>query len=155
MVTHCIHVLHLGTHLSKIYRDIIITNKQHAGILPLQLYLYTISANYSISERNIFLPTHHPTPLSAHFSSDFDSVFMVFLRFLIVFAIGKVYSIMFNNLFGFYEQWIIMSKQMQILKGCKVFKEPEANNEYLEKLENIREGKFIHVADFSKRYGLR
>ncbi|NOR48384.1 MAG: hypothetical protein GQ533_10140 [Methanosarcinaceae archaeon] len=48
-----------------------------------------------------------------------------------------------------------MSKQMQIWKGCKVFKEPEANNEYLEKLENIREGKFIHVADFSKRYGLR
>ncbi len=78
---------------------------------------------------------------------------MVFLRFFVVSAIGKVYSIMFNYLFDIYEQRISMGKQM--LNGCKIFKEPEANNEYLEKLENIREGKFIHVADFSKRYGLR
>ena len=78
---------------------------------------------------------------------------MVFLRFLIVFAIGKVYSIMFNNLFDCYELGISMSKQIQMLNKCKVFKEPEANNEYLEKLENIREGKFIHIADFSKQYG--
>jgi len=48
-----------------------------------------------------------------------------------------------------------MSQQMQMLKGCKVFKEPKANNEYLEKLDNMWKGKFVHVADFSKRYGLR
>ena len=39
-----------------------------------------------------------------------------------------------------------------MLNGCEVFKEPEANDEYLEKLENIREGMFVHVADFSKQY---
>ena len=60
---------------------------------------------------------------------------------------------MLNNLFGFYEQWTMIGKQMHILKECNIFKESEANNEYLEKLENIRKGKFIHVADFSKRYG--
>jgi hypothetical protein len=48
-----------------------------------------------------------------------------------------------------------MSKQIQMLKECEVFNEPEANNEYLKKLENIREGKFVHVADFSKRYDSR
>jgi hypothetical protein len=34
-----------------------------------------------------------------------------------------------------------------------ISEEPEASRDYLEKLDNIRKGKFIHVADFSERYG--
>tara|TARA_Y100000310_G_C20241697_1_gene604969 strand:+ start:262 stop:384 length:123 start_codon:yes stop_codon:yes gene_type:complete len=30
--------------------------------------------------------------------------------------------------------------------------EPEAKKEYLEKLERVRKGKFIHVRNFSERY---
>ncbi|MDO9518361.1 MAG: hypothetical protein Q7J10_09995 [Methanosarcinaceae archaeon] len=45
-----------------------------------------------------------------------------------------------------------MGKRIQMLKICEVFKELKANNEYLKKLKNIREGKFIRIADFSKRY---
>ncbi len=154
-IMNCTWVLHKCTHCSKLLKDIIINSKQHAEILPQRLCLYTISATYNISERDIFYPHTTPTPLPAHFYSNPNSVIMAFLRFLIVFAIGKVYSMMFNNLFDLYESGISMSKQIQMLKGCNVFKEPEANNEYLEKLENIREGKFIHVIDFSKRYASR
>jgi len=32
--------------------------------------------------------------------------------------------------------------------------EPEAKQEYLEKLEEIRKGKFIRVKSFGKQYGL-
>jgi hypothetical protein len=31
--------------------------------------------------------------------------------------------------------------------------ESEVNQEYLEKLNDIRKGKFVHVSDFSERYG--
>ena len=45
-----------------------------------------------------------------------------------------------------------MSKQIQIFMESVVSEEPEANKEYLEKLDNISKGKFIQVADFSERY---
>jgi antitoxin component of RelBE/YafQ-DinJ toxin-antitoxin module len=46
-----------------------------------------------------------------------------------------------------------MSKQIQMFMESVVSEEPEAKQEYLEKLDNIRKGKFIQVADFSERYG--
>ena len=51
------------------------------------------------------------------------------------------------------EHGISMSRQIQMFMESIVSKEPEAKKEYLEKLDNIRKGKFIHVADFSERYG--
>ncbi|MBP1910647.1 hypothetical protein [Methanolobus bombayensis] len=46
-----------------------------------------------------------------------------------------------------------MSKQIQMFMESVISEEPEASRDYLEKLDNIRKGKFIHVADFSERYG--
>jgi len=52
------------------------------------------------------------------------------------------------------EHGISMSKQIQIFMRSMMEKEPEAKKEYLEKLERIRKSKFIHVNNFSERYGL-
>ncbi len=46
-----------------------------------------------------------------------------------------------------------MSKQIQMFMESVISREPEASQEYLEKLDNIRKGKFVHVSDFSERYG--
>ena len=48
-----------------------------------------------------------------------------------------------------------MSKQIQMFMESVVSQEPEASKEYLEKLDNIRKGKFISVTDFSEQYGLQ
>lgn len=48
---------------------------------------------------------------------------------------------------------ISMSKQIQMFMEGVVSEEPEASMEYLEKLDTIRKGKFVRVADFSERYG--
>ncbi len=48
---------------------------------------------------------------------------------------------------------ISMSKQIQMFMESVISNEPEAKQEYLDKLENIKKGKFLYVADFSKRYG--
>ncbi|WP_246275943.1 hypothetical protein [Methanolobus zinderi] len=46
-----------------------------------------------------------------------------------------------------------MSKQIQMFMESVISEDPEASKEYLEKLGNIRKGKFVHVSDFSERYG--
>jgi antitoxin component of RelBE/YafQ-DinJ toxin-antitoxin module len=46
-----------------------------------------------------------------------------------------------------------MSKQIQMFMESIISEDPEAKQEYLEKLDNIRNGKFVHVTDFSERYG--
>ncbi len=46
-----------------------------------------------------------------------------------------------------------MSKQIQMFMESVISEDPEASKEYLKKLDNIRKGKFVHVSDFSERYG--
>ncbi len=46
-----------------------------------------------------------------------------------------------------------MSKQIQMFMESIVSQEPKAKQEYLEKLNEIRKGKFVSVNDFSERYG--
>ncbi|NOQ47596.1 MAG: hypothetical protein GQ576_00350 [Methanococcoides sp.] len=48
-----------------------------------------------------------------------------------------------------------MSKQIQMFMESIVSQEPEAKQEYLKKLDNIRKGNFISVTDLSDRYGLK
>ncbi|MDK2907890.1 MAG: hypothetical protein PWQ87_348 [Candidatus Woesearchaeota archaeon] len=47
-----------------------------------------------------------------------------------------------------------MSKQVEIFMRSMVEEEPKAKQEYLEKLDRIRKGKFIRVKNFADRYGL-
>ena len=49
---------------------------------------------------------------------------------------------------------ISMSKQVEIFMMSQTAEEPEVRKEYLEKLENIRKGKFLRVKNFAKTYGL-
>ena len=49
---------------------------------------------------------------------------------------------------------VSMSKQVEMFMESMVEEEPEAKQEYLEKLERIRKGKFIGVKSFAERYGL-
>lgn len=52
------------------------------------------------------------------------------------------------------EHGISMSKQVEIFMEFMIEEEPKAKKDYLEKLERIRKGRFIHVKDFAERYGL-
>jgi len=47
-----------------------------------------------------------------------------------------------------------MSKQIEMFMISMTEEEPKAKQEYLEKLERIRKGKFIRVDNFANRYGL-
>jgi antitoxin component of RelBE/YafQ-DinJ toxin-antitoxin module len=49
---------------------------------------------------------------------------------------------------------VSMSKQVEMFMESVVEEEPEAKQEYLEKLERIRKGKFIRVKSFADRYRL-
>ena len=49
---------------------------------------------------------------------------------------------------------ISMSKQIEIFMKSRVEEKEEVREDYLQKLEEIRRGKFIKVDDFAKRYGL-
>ena len=49
---------------------------------------------------------------------------------------------------------ISMSKQINMFMESVVEEDPEAKKEYLQKLEEIRKGKFIEIKDFSERYAL-
>lgn len=51
------------------------------------------------------------------------------------------------------EHGISMSKQIEFFMESFIAKEPEAKKEYLEKLERIRNGKFIKVKSFAEQYG--
>lgn len=50
---------------------------------------------------------------------------------------------------------ISMSKQIEIFMKSRVEEKEEVREEYLQKLEEIRRGKFIRVDDFAGRYGLQ
>jgi len=52
------------------------------------------------------------------------------------------------------EHGISMSKQIELFMESVVEEDPEARNEYLKKLENIRKGRFLKVRNFSDHYGL-
>ena len=49
---------------------------------------------------------------------------------------------------------VSMSKQVEMFMESMVEEEPEAKQEYLEKLNRIRQGKFIRVKSIADRYGL-
>lgn len=49
---------------------------------------------------------------------------------------------------------VSMSKQVELFMESMVEVEPEAKQEYLQKLERIRNGKFMRVDNFASRYGL-
>ena len=49
---------------------------------------------------------------------------------------------------------VSMSKQVEMFMESMLEEEPEAKQEYLEKLERIRKGKFTRVKSFADRYGL-
>ncbi|MBU1198271.1 MAG: DUF2683 family protein [Nanoarchaeota archaeon] len=65
----------------------------------------------------------------------------------------------YNKFSGFCkDNGISMSKQVEFFMRTQTEEEPEARKEYLEKLERIRKGKFIHLGtleDFRKRYGIK
>jgi antitoxin component of RelBE/YafQ-DinJ toxin-antitoxin module len=50
------------------------------------------------------------------------------------------------------ENGISMSKQVEIFIEAQMEEEPKVRQEYLQKLEVLRKGKFIKVSDFKKRY---
>ena len=52
------------------------------------------------------------------------------------------------------ENGISMSKQVDLFIKAQLEEKPKVREEYLNKLERIRKGKFIRVDDFAKRYGL-
>lgn len=52
------------------------------------------------------------------------------------------------------EHGISMSKQIELFMRSIIEEEPEVKQEYLKKLKRIRKGKFIHVKNFTERYGL-
>ena len=47
---------------------------------------------------------------------------------------------------------ISMSKQVNIFINAQISEEPKVREEYLDKLDKIRKGKFVKVKDFKKRY---
>ena len=50
---------------------------------------------------------------------------------------------------------VSMSKQVEMFMESMVEEEPEAKQEYLEKIERIRNGKFARVKSIADRYGLQ
>ena len=50
------------------------------------------------------------------------------------------------------ENGISMSKQVEIFIESQMAEEPKIRQEYLQKLDVLRKGKFIKVDDFKKRY---
>lgn len=47
-----------------------------------------------------------------------------------------------------------MSKQIEMFMKSRIDDDKVVREEYLQKLEEIRRGKFIRVDDFGERYGL-
>lgn len=50
---------------------------------------------------------------------------------------------------------ISMSKQIDMFMRSFVEEEPKAKQEYLDKIDRIRKGRFIKVDSFEGRYGLK
>ena len=53
------------------------------------------------------------------------------------------------------ENGISMSKQVETFMKSMIEEDPQVKEEYLEKLEKIRKGKFVKVNNFAERYGLK
>jgi len=53
------------------------------------------------------------------------------------------------------ENGISMSKQVETFMKSMIEEDPTAKQEYLDKLEKIRKGKFVKVNNFAERYGLK
>ena len=49
---------------------------------------------------------------------------------------------------------VSMSKQIELFMESMIEADPQAKQEYLQKLERIRKGRFIKVDNFASRYGL-
>ena len=47
-----------------------------------------------------------------------------------------------------------MSKQVELFMRSQVEEDPVARADYLQRLDTIRKGKFVRVADFKERYKL-
>ncbi len=52
------------------------------------------------------------------------------------------------------EHGVSMSKQVEFFMASMIEEDPQAKEEYLQKIERIRKGKFILVKDFAERYRL-
>jgi hypothetical protein len=50
---------------------------------------------------------------------------------------------------------ISMSRQVTLFMRSQLEEEPKAREEFLERIEKTRQGRFIRVEDFGKRYGLK
>lgn len=53
------------------------------------------------------------------------------------------------------EHGINMSRQVELFMESMIEQEPEAKKEYLEKLNRIRNGRFVKVGNFAERYGIQ
>jgi antitoxin component of RelBE/YafQ-DinJ toxin-antitoxin module len=53
------------------------------------------------------------------------------------------------------EHGVSMSKQVEIFMNSQIEDEPKARQEYLERLEDIRKGKFLKVKSFAERYNIK
>ena len=49
---------------------------------------------------------------------------------------------------------ISMSKQVEIFMESMIEEEPEAKQEYLEKLDRVRKGKFVRIKSMADEFGL-
>lgn len=49
---------------------------------------------------------------------------------------------------------VSMSKQVELFMRSIIEEDPKAKQEYLQKLDRIRKGRFIRVTNFAERYGL-
>jgi antitoxin component of RelBE/YafQ-DinJ toxin-antitoxin module len=49
---------------------------------------------------------------------------------------------------------ISMSKQVDLFMRSQIEEDPQAKEEYLQRLERIRKGKFIKVTNFAEDFGL-
>jgi len=50
---------------------------------------------------------------------------------------------------------VSMSKQVEMFMESMVEDEPKAKQEYLEKLDRIRKGRFMRIKSLADRYGLK
>jgi len=52
------------------------------------------------------------------------------------------------------EMGVSMSKQVELFMRAQTESDPKVKKEYLEKLDKIRQGKFLVIKEFAAKYGL-
>ena len=50
------------------------------------------------------------------------------------------------------ENGLSMSKQIEIFIEAQIENDPKVREEYMQKLDSLRKGKFVKVDDFKRRY---